>query len=722
MDQIENDVETTSLHGANRSPDLVAQRPESNTLGGLSSGPGQLVPGQIVSERYKIISVIGQGAMGCVYKVEQILLKKQLALKTLHSVVPSDSTRVRFQKEAQATSRLEHPNLARAIDFGLLEDGHPFFVMEFVEGPTLCDQLKSVGRLPIDVALEIFIPICFAMDYAHQAGIIHRDIKPGNIILIPSHDPKSPFIPKIVDFGIAKIESDGQALTKTGEIFGTPLYMSPEQCDGVGISHQSDIYSLGCVLYESLTGAPPFQGQSALSTMMQHRSATPPSLKEASLGLEFPETLEKIVAKMLAKDPNDRYQSCLQVAEDLIALKQGSPALVQENVVQKEQPHIKTASRRYVGLTIAAAVLAVAAAGIVFTINLSKKPAVTAGPEVITPPISQNPASVASPQAEDENRNPDPGSFCKDRRKLTFDIPHMYNMGFFYWWSGSRPEKTRAEGEFTIPSTAILRLSPNVHSYHTGYLTGFSDGDFRAICIDRHEVPIAFTDLLTLNRTLFALREFPSLRILWVKGSKKHGAISVEGLKSINRLEGLRWLMIEDCMTSGDNLAKYVNLHKLQVLCANHMNTATPILNGLSPRGQDKSPLRALSLNGCHLTPSDFKMVCQFRDLTTLSLRDDYALDMEKTIEVAAHLPRLQRLSISVTDLTPRCLESFKTMKNLKILLLANRITPDGIEQIKKALPPQCVVRSTAGEVEKADEWFNPLTEDPVRYGIWNKR
>ena len=148
------------------------------------------------------------------------------------------------------------------------------------------------------------------MDYAHQEGVIHRDIKPNNIILLKSDN--SPIVPKIVDFGIAKLvageDSESAALTQTGEVFGTPLNMSPEQCAGEAVDQRSDIYSLGCVLFEALTGAPPFRGQTALETMMLHTKNATPSLKEASLGLEFPETIQRIICKMLAKIPNERYQ------------------------------------------------------------------------------------------------------------------------------------------------------------------------------------------------------------------------------------------------------------------------------------------------------------------------------------------------------------------------------------------------------------------------------
>jgi serine/threonine protein kinase len=721
MDQSEKEVNKTSQRQANSSPDLVAHSPLGNALPSSLPATGALIPGQIVCERYKIISVIGEGAMGCVYKVEQILLKKQFALKTLNSVFPSDSSMLRFHKEAQATSRLEHPNLARAFDFGLLESGHPFFVMEFVEGTTLSDHLKMVGRLPLETALRVFIPICFAMDYAHQAGIIHRDIKPGNIVLMSSQDAKVPFIAKIVDFGIAKIESEGQTLTKTGEIFGTPLYMSPEQCDGVGIGNQSDIYSLGCVLYEALTGAPPFQGQSALSTMLQHRSATALSLREASLGLEFPDTLEKIVAKMLAKDPTARYQSCLRVAEDLIALEQGSPELVRASTIQKEQPQSTASSRRNARLSMATAVIAVAAAGMISVVHFGNRHTVPEIPVTITPPISEQPYSAQRKIDEQENRNPDPRSFRTNPTKFEFNIPRVYNMGWFYWWEHSKIQKKAAEGKFVIPPTAILRLSPNVHTYYTGYMLGFNDGDFPGLCIDRHEVSEFFTDKETLNRTLFALRELPSLSILWIKGDQRHGAISIEGLKSIAHLN-LRWLMIEDCMTSGNNLAEFVDLHKLRVLAANHMDTSTAILKALTPRGQDRSLLQALSLNGSHVTPADIKTLCRFHELTTLDLRENYDFKVEPTIkELAVHLPHLQRLSISGVRVNPRCIETFKAMKNLKLLVLPSGNEPDIMEKLQKALAPNCTVKWARGEIEKTGDWFNPLTEDPAHYGIWDK-
>ncbi|MBC7999401.1 MAG: serine/threonine protein kinase, partial [Leptolyngbya sp.] len=241
--------------------------------------------GDVVADRYKIVSVIGHGGMGSVFKVEQIYLRQVFALKTLTGQAFPDVAIRRFQKEAQAASRLAHPNLVRAHDFGLINQSQPFYIMDFIEGKNLSEYSKQKGILSVEEILQIFIPICFGLGYAHREGIIHRDIKPGNIMLDKPDNPDQNYVPKVVDFGIAKLaEVEGMesvALTRTGEIFGTPLYMSPEQCSGLKLDHRTDIYSLGCVMYEALTGAPPFHADTALALMLKHQSEIPQSLKEA---------------------------------------------------------------------------------------------------------------------------------------------------------------------------------------------------------------------------------------------------------------------------------------------------------------------------------------------------------------------------------------------------------------------------------------------------------
>lgn len=305
---------------------------------------GRFGPGDIVGERYRVQSLIGHGGMGMVYKVEQIYLGKELALKILHSSSATDVTFRRFQHEAQAVFGIDHPSLISVHDFGLLDERIPFLVMDYVQGCSLAERLKMQGTLSVQEAVPIFLRICFGLGYAHEHGVIHRDVKPSNIMLSDGMSPSQDGCVKIVDFGIAKFTqleaSQAQALTRTGEVFGSPLYMSPEQCSGSPVDQRSDIYSLGCVFFEALTGTTPFVGANALSTMMRHLGEIPPSLREASLGKEFPPVLEQIISKMLAKRAGERYQNLSQVAVDLAALERsmGDPVLMANTVLVLDKP------------------------------------------------------------------------------------------------------------------------------------------------------------------------------------------------------------------------------------------------------------------------------------------------------------------------------------------------------------------------------------------------
>lgn len=286
--------------------------------------PDEYVPGDMLDGRYRVESKLGTGGMGVVYRVTQMFVNKQFALKTLIKEQISEVKIRRFQQEARAVFALDHPNIVAVKDFGIIEDMTPFLVMELIDGETLAERLKRSGRLALEEAIPIFVQTCFGLGYAHDQGIVHRDIKPSNIMILNGIESGAEGSIKILDFGIAKFaQHDGgeiQSLTKTGEVFGSPFYMSPEQCAGERVDYRADVYSLGCVLFEALTGAPPCVGESALSTMMQHQIAKPLSLKEASMGLEFPPELEKIVARMLEKAPEKRYQKLGVVAHHLAAL------------------------------------------------------------------------------------------------------------------------------------------------------------------------------------------------------------------------------------------------------------------------------------------------------------------------------------------------------------------------------------------------------------------
>lgn len=300
--------------------DLELTRQNDSVLSQV--GATQFEAGQVLDSKYEVLSLLGRGGMGSVYRVRHLLLNVELALKTLDTQRIGDaSSSRRFQTEAKAAFSLKHPNLVKVHHFGVFDDVHPFLVMDLVQGKTLQTLIQERGQLNLDEIESIFVQLCFGLSHAHRQQVVHRDIKPANIMLVDGVPLSAEGSVKILDFGIAKIvnadRGEMQTLTQTGEVFGSPFYMSPEQCSGATIDQRSDVYSLGCVLFEALTGTPPHVGSNALRTMMLHVNENAPTLKEATLGSEYPEELEALVAKMLAKSSGDRYLDLGVVAHDL---------------------------------------------------------------------------------------------------------------------------------------------------------------------------------------------------------------------------------------------------------------------------------------------------------------------------------------------------------------------------------------------------------------------
>jgi serine/threonine protein kinase len=328
----------------------------------------QFQPGQAVGGRYQVVSLLGRGGMGVVYRVNQIFLSKEFALKTIDKRFMSAIVIRRFQQEARTAFALDHPNIITVNDFGVLDDLTPFLVMELIKGETLGERLKRAGRLTVEEAIPIFVQVCFGLAHAHEHGIVHRDIKPNNIMILDG-SPGAEANVKILDFGIAKfVEHEGgeiQALTRTGEVFGTPMYMSPEQCIGTRVDHRADVYSLGCVFFEALTGAPPCIGENALATMLKHQTERALTLRQASLGAEFPQAIEDIVARMLAKSPDDRYQNLGIVAHDLGALRRGDSIsrTTSQTAAASREKTISMSGSKFYGLLLGIAVLSAAIAG-----------------------------------------------------------------------------------------------------------------------------------------------------------------------------------------------------------------------------------------------------------------------------------------------------------------------------------------------------------------------
>ena len=275
--------------------------------------------GTILDGHYEIGSVIGQGGMSIVYKAHHRMMKKTVAVKSLlpHLMLHPTSME-RFRQEAQASSNLAHPNIVTIHHFGIASSGQPYLVMDYLEGISLATLIRRNKYLSIGTACQIFAQIANGLSHAHKNGVIHRDLKPSNILLIDH--PGEPMHVRIVDFGIAKLlpqaGQEALSLTQTGELFGSPLYMSPEQCKGDKLDSRSDIYSLGCLMYEALVGEPPFFGDNTLEVLYKHVNNVPASIN--SRGMNVPHKMEAIVFKCLAKKPDDRYQTMDELRKDVL--------------------------------------------------------------------------------------------------------------------------------------------------------------------------------------------------------------------------------------------------------------------------------------------------------------------------------------------------------------------------------------------------------------------
>ena len=286
--------------------------------------PGELAAGQIFQQKYEILAKLGSGGMGIVYKGRDLTLNRLIAIKVLSSAAQANEESIlRFQREARAAGAIKHQNIVAVHEFAATDEGLPYIVMDYVDGIALADVLPGTGSLSLERCLDIAIGVSGALAFAHAKGVIHRDLKPANIMLVKDADGNERV--QIVDFGIAKIlTEEGKSLTQTGDVFGSPLYMSPEQCSGNRVDARSDIYSLACVLYEMLTGRPPHAGDNALATAVMHLQEEPLPLSAVLPQVQHPSGLQAVLDKAMARDAAARYQSMEAFHSDLQKLLDGS--------------------------------------------------------------------------------------------------------------------------------------------------------------------------------------------------------------------------------------------------------------------------------------------------------------------------------------------------------------------------------------------------------------
>lgn len=615
-------------------------------------------PGTILLGKFRVVALLGVGGMGSVYRVDHLLMERQFALKCLNKFQEANASWRRFQNEAKAAHMVDHPNLLKIFEFGLLESGQLFFLMELVEGQTLSDEIKSLGHLPIERAISIFIHVAFAIDYAHKQRIIHRDLKPSNIMLVPPKSVNEPESVRVVDFGIAKLtgvdEFNQQTLTKTGEVFGSPFYMSPEQCMGLPVDHRSDLYSLGCVFYETLTSAPPFMGESALATMMKHQNEIQLPLKEASLGMSYPAQLEEIISKLLEKDPANRYQTAGQLANDLISLEQKikdhkqqisgqGPTLASSVQQGSDQSPLDDFVKRltvpkFLGLALAMYLLGAGSLYGVLTM-LNRQGVKTT---VVEQPVSE-------PQASQEGLQY--WSQVEGNKKIFYFPDKLIGM-----LVGDNGSKAIAVGRVLAPQ-----------GVKSGLICGsqFFDKPENLERFRPDEIYlIDFNANIATPESLTILKRFTELRVLNVSGT----AFSDKDLAIIPSFKNLKFLNLSHTDVDSSNLVKYPNAFKINCLDLSHTMGTDAIIKSIEKFTQ----LQSLWLDVCGLTDGEMKALAKSKSIKVLSLNTNTITDAG--IAYLLPMKSLERLDLNRTPVTPKVAAILKSFPNLKVVEMGLRM------------------------------------------------
>ena len=346
-------------------------------------GPPKKVPkdpiiGRVLLERYEVLRKIGAGGMGAVYVARQSTVGREVAVKVLRGdLISNEHVRERFRREAEIIGQLRHPNTIQLIDYGETEDGLAIMIMELLVGKPLNEQLKSTGPLTLPEAIQIGIDVASSLAEAHEAGLVHRDLKPGNIFLV---EVGGQMHAKVLDFGIARIlDEEATRITSTGQVFGTPRYMSPEQGMATGeVDARSDLYSLGLIIYECLVGQPPFVAQTSIQYLSAHAQMPPPKLS-TTIEFRIPLELEQLVDSCLAKSPSHRIQTAKDVVEALKIIATG----------------VDQQMRYESGVVTAPGQSAIA--------NLLPQTELPTSPDTGTLPETQAPSTVVAPQASKMN-------------------------------------------------------------------------------------------------------------------------------------------------------------------------------------------------------------------------------------------------------------------------------------------------------------------------------
>ncbi len=615
--------------------------------------------GDLVDGKYLVKGFLGEGGMGAVYKVHHQFLGIDLALKTFRSAKIDQEAWLRFQREAQAIGKLEHENIVRIYDFGITKEQMPFYTMELLQGEPLSDRIAGEGPLSLKEALRIFTRVASALTHAHHSGIVHRDIKPANIYVSAPNGTNQGIV-KLVDFGIAKLASSkNQELTSVGLIFGSPLYMSPEQAMGGTIDHRTDIYSLGCTIVECLTEKTPFEGSTIIETLSMHQQEKPPSLIDLDKGSEYPQRLEGMIRKMLAKSPDDRYQTMEEVQRELEAIPVVAPKSQSATMEIKVAPRkvtkklVQEKKKALPIIPIAGALVILLAAGGVIYYALKPRQEVQLKTGELGDKFIEKNAEAAM-TGKPAGLSPGPFFVVKDGKRYNhFD----YFMPVGHVRDLDDGRLVIAEKQTAFPLNHRLGFEYNKNSINADF-----DVEIKKFGEDTMYEMAFGEDLAPPSKFIEGLKVLKSLKSLSFKGSN----VSNGAAHRADFLQNLENLDLSYCQNlDAKEVADFISIKRVKRLALDEMKNIEPILESIKYSGH----LNTLSVNGTKLSPSEIEAISK---LPSLKILEAAHCDIDDAgLLKLAKSATLQKLYLGPMDLKPSTVAALKSMKNLKFLCLA---------------------------------------------------
>lgn len=598
---------------------------------------------RIIADRYEVRGELGSGGMGVVYRARDRFLNKDVAIKMLKTKSLTPEQFLRFQNEANALAKLQHPNVILVYTLGE-HDGLPFMVVEYLDGISLSAYIKSRGPLSFEEAFPIFEQICDGMSYAHAKGVLHRDLKTANIMLKNLQTSGSSSAPHVVilDFGIAKLQDDARGeLTQPGQIFGSPLYMSPEQAMGGRVDLRADVYAMGCLIFEVLTGTTPITGDNFLDLVRKIKDDPPPSLKEACPEGTFSDAVEYVVRKALAKSAASRYQkmSHLKVA---LSTAKASPDVVPLLKVEK------SIGRKPIILTATIVVLIMG--GIVFSVASHRIPTSKElgrmGTD--TPDVGQSLLVV------DEQRRY--GRYLDAHSSETITDEIM--------------EKTQAQ----LAKCDVVVLKD----------AQITDKGLRFIPPQAWKINLTNTQI-TDNGLRYLSQHCKTVRVLHL--SECHN-LTDSGLKYLNDFPQLLYLSLSSKMVT-DNGMRVIGDHRtIEQVDFEGMKNLTN--RGLGYIVQNPK-IKTMRLDSTSITSSGFPLLSRLKklwllDIGWLKVKDD-------DLKLLPKLSKLTHLNLSGNDLTPKALKILVKLPNLEELTIRKVPTIPDSDLDKFARKKGCVVK-----------------------------